>query len=159
MNIKEQQKQEAIARLREMLKPGDTLHTVVRSVSKSGMSHRLDVYKLQNGDAQYLTHLAAKACGYSIPSKGKGLRIGGCGMDMGFALVYELSQALFPKGFKVVETKPCKHCQDRPGFDGLGNTCKHCNGTGSIETPAIGRNGDKSGYDNDGGYALKQRWL
>lgn len=29
-----------------------------------------------------------------------GIRIGGCGMDMGFALVYDLGRVLYPKGVK-----------------------------------------------------------
>ena len=26
----------------------------------------------------------------------------------------------------------CNKCQDRPGYDGLGRTCKGCNGTGIV---------------------------
>lgn len=29
----------------------------------------------------------------------------------------------------------CPHCQDLPGFNGLGKKCKHCKGTGF--TPAL----------------------
>lgn len=159
VSAKEREKQAAIEELRRTLKPGDTVHTVLRRVSASGMSRRIDLYKLDNGDMRYLTGLVAKACGYSFPRQGEGLRVGGCGMDMGFAVVYDLSHALFPKGFAVVERTACKHCQDRPGFDGLGRTCRHCGGTGVVETPKCGRNGDMSGWDSDGGYALNQRWI
>jgi hypothetical protein len=30
---------------------------------------------------------------------------------------------------------PCPHCQDRPGYNGLGKTCKTCKGTGYATTP------------------------
>ena len=159
MTKKQAEREDAIAKLREGLKPGDTVHTILRHVSRSGMSRRIDLVKLTNDEPRYLTWLAAKAIGCRSTGNGEGLVVGGCGMDMGFHVVYELSRVLFPKGFKVAENQPCKHCQDRPGFDGLGQTCKHCQGNGFIEVPVPGRNGDKSGWDNDGGYALKQRWL
>lgn len=38
------ERDEFIAKLRETLKPGDTLHTVLRSVSRSGMQRVIDVY-------------------------------------------------------------------------------------------------------------------
>lgn len=116
---------EAIAKLREWLSPGDTLHTVCRNVSRSGMSRQIDVYLLKDGEPQWLSGFAARALDWP-QAKNEAIKVSGCGMDMGFHLVYSLSRILFPDGFKVEGT---------------------------------GRNGDKSGHDNDGGYALKQRWL
>jgi hypothetical protein len=98
MSTTKAEKQEAIDELRKTLKPGDTVHTVLRHVSHSGMSRRIDLYKLQGSDALYLTGLVAKALELTFPSKGNGLRVNGCGMDMGFHLVYELSYRLWPKG-------------------------------------------------------------
>ncbi len=34
-------------------------------------------------------------------------------------------------GISFQESPGCPHCQDRPGFNGLGKTCKTCNGTGN----------------------------
>lgn len=117
---------EAIKLLRKLVRPGDTVHTILRHVSASGMTRRIDLVKITRKGPLYLTVLAAKACGYRTTGNGNGLVIGGCGMDMGFEAVYQLGRALFPKGFKV---------------------------------KGVGRNGDKSGWDKDGGYALKQQWL
>jgi hypothetical protein len=45
---KERQKAEAIVHLREVLKPGDTVYTVLRHVSRSGMSRNIDLYMADN---------------------------------------------------------------------------------------------------------------
>ncbi len=101
------EKREAIERLKEWLKPGDTLITVLRHVSSSGMSRRIDLYKLgcePDGriSKAYLSYNAAQALGWKKPSHGKeGITIGGAGMDMGFHLVYELSSLLFRDGYAL----------------------------------------------------------
>lgn len=129
MKVGKEERDEALKHLRKLLKPGDTVHTVLRHVSSSGMSRRIDLYLLRKGEAVYLSGYASKVLGLPRHPQKEGLTVGGCGMDMGFHLVYELSHALFPKGFKV----------------------------GRKGTRA--RNGDKSGYDSDGGYALRQTWI
>lgn len=89
------QVEESRALLLSVLKPGDTLHTILDHVSKSGMSRDIRLIHLKDGAPSYLTYHAARVLGY--PIKGDAIRIGGCGMDMGFALVYALSSALFPR--------------------------------------------------------------
>jgi hypothetical protein len=42
--------------------------------------------------------LAARAMGDTYDRDKSGIKIGGCGMDMGFALVYNLGSTLWPKG-------------------------------------------------------------
>jgi hypothetical protein len=84
---------EAHARLRELVNPGDTVFTVLRHVSKSGMTRDIDLYVIKDGEPMWLSALAAKVLGMS--RKGDAIRIGGCGMDMGFRLVYNLSSVLF----------------------------------------------------------------
>lgn len=126
---KEDQK-EAIAALMPLLKKGKfNVYTAVEHVSSSGMSRVISCYVSDRaGHIQDITYWVGKVTGYKIHSKYSGLNIGGCGMDMGFHLVYSLSRCLFPNGFK-------------------------------LEKGQYGRNGDKSGFDKDGGYKLKQIWL
>lgn len=146
-----QERTEALDRLREMLSPGDTVHTVIRNVSRSGMSRSIDVYLMRpdgprDVEKLWLSGLVATACSMSYDEKRECIKIGGCGMDMGFALVYELSRQMWPKGFT-------------------------CAGQGAIR---LGRlwcpsndhsNGDrdysrrKSHVHKDGGYALRQEWI
>lgn len=42
---KAQERQEAIERLREILKPGDTVYTIIRHVSRSGMQRSIQLLK------------------------------------------------------------------------------------------------------------------
>ena len=116
---------EAIQHLRKILKPNDTVYCVLRHVSSSGMTRRIDFYSFKGGAPRYLSGYMSKAIGLRRHKDG-GLIVQGCGMDMGFSCVYDLGRTLFPKGFKVA---------------------------------GIGRNGDTSGHDTDGGYALKSEWL
>ncbi len=96
--------QENLDNLREWVQPGDTIYTVIRSVSRSGMSRRLDVLKFdKDGRKLYLTSNMAKLgiAGMRMStadwSQSKGASIPGCGMDMGFHAVDSLCYKLFGK--------------------------------------------------------------
>jgi len=100
MTWKKYEIEEAKERLREILKPGDKVFIIIRSVAKSGMSRKMDVYKFDTEpefgiSARYLTRLVAKATDHS--SGDDGLRIPGTGMDMCYHLTECLSRALFNK--------------------------------------------------------------
>jgi len=83
--------------LRKLLKPGDEVYTILRHVSQSGMSRNIDTVIAKKGQIQNITNLVADACG-SSKSKAGSIKIGGCGMDMGFEIVYRLGCSLWPKG-------------------------------------------------------------
>jgi len=97
MKITKQEQQEAVAKLQAMLKPGQTVYTGLNHVSTSGMQRAISLYIGEAGKIVRLDYWAARAMGYSFHKKG-GLKVGGCGMDMGFHLVYSLGQTLWPKG-------------------------------------------------------------
>ena len=61
--------------------------------------------------------------------KDRGLRVSGCGMDMGFSVVYNTGMQVYPT---KEEAQKCKIMNYR--------------------------NGSKE-YETSGGYVLKQRWL
>ena len=101
------QRNETAEMLRRFLKPGDTVYCVLRNVSKSGMSRRIDFYVMiiPNGnpsqrttDKPYLQYLSGYMSKLGIgswsPDK-SGLRVNGCGMDMGFHCVYTLARMIF----------------------------------------------------------------
>lgn len=154
---KDADQQEAITRLREWLKPGETVYTSLESVSRSGMSRKIGVhyfYTDEKGEIVklWLTRLVATACGFRFDYKSESLVIGGCGMDMGFHVVYTLGRVLFPDGFGTVGTNGA--IRDlRPQSKELAEKAVACGYS------FHGRNGDASGWDTDGGYALKQRWI
>lgn len=120
--------------LLEDLKPGDTVYTKVNHVSRSGMSRNIEVYIFKNNQPFYLSYDAARVLGWGQAKDGS-VKVGGCGMDMGFHLVYSLSYRLFPE-YKC--------------------TGDGCMSPVHINQPTTPRDGITIHED---GYALKQRWL
>ena len=76
------------------------IYTILRHVSQSGMSRRIDVYAIRDNKPLYLSGLVEELCQYKRHRRKEGLVVGGCGMDMGFAIVYNFSSQVFPNGFK-----------------------------------------------------------
>lgn len=106
-STKKTEQQEAIERLRSWIKPGDTLFTILRHRSASGMSRVIDVVAVRGTrkkpDVSAYGYNIALALGWGFDRKREGIRVGGCGMDMGFHVVYELSSVLFADGYKLTQ--------------------------------------------------------
>jgi len=83
--------------LTHYLKEGDTVYTVLRSVSSSGMSRTISLKVANDGKILDLTYYAGIVLDWPIVevNGSRALRVGGCGMDMGFHTVYTLSRVLF----------------------------------------------------------------
>jgi hypothetical protein len=173
----ESQREDALLRLRAILKPGDTVYCVLRNRSASGMTRRISVFALDKQDAKTRTagwfihdisFDASKVLRERINHDDGGLIISGCGMDMGFHVVYELGRRLFPEGFGE-EGQLLRKSTAKQRMDPAYNTDPI--DTRRPATPAEakamvgagyefrGRNGDRSGWDTDGGYALRRVWL
>lgn len=139
-------KDEAISKLRELVKPGDTVLTILRHRSQSGMFRCISlVIPVLNDDGtpgiRDISWLAVQAVpGLKLSKRHYGIEQGGAGMDMGFHLVYTLSGALYGDGY------PCV-------IDAAGNgRCPsnwHINGGGWSRYPA----------PHIDGYAVSQSWL
>jgi hypothetical protein len=123
------ERDEAIAALRTMIKPGDTVYTSLKHVSRSGMQREIALYVVHDGEIRCISWLAATAMRDRV-GKRDGIVVGGCGMDMGFALVYRLGRTLFPEGGPL-EHSPRRRQEERAG-----------------ET-----------RERNGGYLLKHTWL
>ena len=129
----EQIHDEKVLRQNYGLRPSMTVWTSVKKVSRSGMSRRIECFMVEGNEIHNITGYVASILGYG--RNDDGMAVGGCGMAMGFHVVYSLSWALFGKSFTCVG-------EGCPSND-------HHNGQ-----PI------KSGHlHSDGGYALKQRWL
>lgn len=127
---REAEREESRQTLLKWLKPGDTVYTVLRHVSRSGMSRRIDLYTFAFGDdgkpiKLWLSWHVARLCGWRLGGRSgdDGIVVGGCGMDMGYHLVYTLGALLWPDG---------------------------------TTEPHGRRNGEP---DSDGGYALRHEWI
>jgi hypothetical protein len=89
MSTKAQREQgEAKARLLEILKPGDTVFTILRTISRSGMQRTISLVVFAGGDVNADLHpnwTAAKLLGRRLKSDGHDAIVcNGAGMDMGF---------------------------------------------------------------------------
>jgi hypothetical protein len=99
---KKQQKEEDYNYAKKQLleyfvKEGDTVYTVLRSVSSSGMSRTMSLKVSKDGKILDLTYYASVVLDYRLVeiNGSRAIRVGGCGMDMGFHVVYSLSRVLF----------------------------------------------------------------
>jgi hypothetical protein len=74
-----------------------TVYTILRSVSASGMTRHISLKVAQGSNIYDITYLAAQALGDKLQERNgfNTLKVNGCGMDMGFHIVYSLSSVLF----------------------------------------------------------------
>lgn len=84
---------------------GVQVHAIVRSVSKSGMSRRMDFFVMRNESATRITHHIARLLDWS-QNPDKGLRVDGCGMDMGFHTLDCLKRAYERETGEVLPIDP-----------------------------------------------------
>jgi len=122
--LSEADHQEAIDRLLTLINPGDTVYMVLRHVSRSGMQRVIDVQLIREGAPYWIGGAVAKALGYRYHRDRNGLVVDGCGMDMGFSVVYNLSATLFPNGFGCIGEK----CHSNDHFNGDSDRRPHSEG-------------------------------
>ena len=178
--VSKMDREEAIARLREWLKPGDTVHTVLRHVSRSGMSRDIGIVVFKDGDSTADLHpnyAVAAAIGAPMSTGHQdAVRVGGCGMDMGFHVVSTLSRVLFPDGFGCIGEgdSPSTRCPSSDHSNGdrsyrlhgeKTHECAACHGKGKQEgrdydCPVCDGKGKQLGHwHRSGDYALRHHWL
>lgn len=186
-----QERDEALARLHGWIKPGDTIYTILRNASRSGMQREIGIVVPLGTDFIHPNHAVAVALGYRLGKK-DGVIVGGAGMDMGFHIVYSLSRAMFPAGFGCIgdketgwrihteETCPsrdyhnpdnpaaCEHreswtiraaCPSNDHSNGDRDYTPHYDGTPRTSAEVGKDLKPYKHYHQDGGYALRQRWL
>lgn len=134
-------KAEAFKHLAEIIKPGDTIYTSVTHISRSGMSRNIQAFVIRDNQPQNVSGWVARVIDHPCDRGEMSVKMGGCGMDMGFALVYALSSALFRDGFSCIGEGKA-HGERCPSND-------HSNGDRDY----------KPHTHRDGGYALRHRWL
>lgn len=140
---KAREQAEAQATLREMFPAGSVVTTVLAHVSQSGMQRGIKVmHGSADGSVEDVSWLVARATDQRLHDKG-GIKVGGCGMDMGFHLVYGLARTLYgaPGAFTCTGERAC------PAND-------HVNDRGDDRTAGY----RKGRVHSDSGYALRHRW-
>ena len=96
MNYGEDQKDEAIKRLKNYgIKQGNTIFSYVRSVAPSGMSRQIKFFIAKDSEIYDITRNVAVITDNRFKKDNWTLSISGCGMDMCFAVVYNLAEIIF----------------------------------------------------------------
>lgn len=108
---------EATTRLKKLLRPApyvrcertghrdykrtrQRIYMVVSHVSRSGMRREFQVYTIHKGEMVWLTHSISVVLGWS-QGKTDGVKVDGCGMDMGFHMLDCLCWSLWGKNRAV----------------------------------------------------------
>jgi hypothetical protein len=94
---KELDVRDAREQLLRYLSKESTVYTVLRKVAPSGMSRSISLKIVHYGKIVDITYYASLVLGWPLVevNGSRALRVGGCGMDMGFHTVYTLSRILF----------------------------------------------------------------
>lgn len=95
--------------LHRLFPKGSTVHTIVTRVSASGMSRNIMVFATEKyddhehnwGEIFDVSWAVAAVLDWKFDQKNGGVKVGGCGMDMAFHLVYELSAELYGDGYAL----------------------------------------------------------
>ena len=162
MKYTKQEIEQAREYLHGYIKPGDKVYTILRQVSRSGMSRHISVLVKSDEGMHEVTHLVAKVLGERRNNDDGGLVVSGCGMDMGFEVVYRLGFALWPTGFDCIG----QGCQSNDHL----NYYNFTNNGGKLpdhtcldhikQTPGICHDLNCIPWHHgSGGYALRQEWL
>lgn len=140
---KAQDKRDATARalttLRELYPIGATVRTMVTYTSKGGTSRNVVVLANGPDGPQNVSHLVAQVIGARFDSDRRGVRMGGGGMDMAYAVAYSLGRVLYADAFRCIGQSELHRC---PSND-------HVNERTSDYT--VGR------LHSDAGYSLRHR--
>lgn len=102
-------RQEQLDHLRQWYPKGSTVYTVLRHVSKSGMSRVIGLVAIDPDYAgttnepivRFPNYAAATVLGMKEDRQREGVKVQGGGMDMGFHLAYNLGQVLYGDGYAL----------------------------------------------------------
>lgn len=96
-------KERAEELLKEWFPKGSTAHTTVVHVARSGMSRHIKVFAITGERIQNISYYVATYLDWRYTNK-EAVFVGGCGMDMGFHLIYTLSSCLYDDGYAIKQS-------------------------------------------------------
>jgi hypothetical protein len=99
--ITKAEKAERLASLKDLLKGVTTLYTNLRKVSASGMSREISVHIVKDGEILDISYGVSVVLGWPQSRNSNAIKVSGCGMDMGFHLVYTLAQIICDDGYAL----------------------------------------------------------
>jgi hypothetical protein len=94
---KQKREEAALARieLKKRLGDGCTVYTQLATTSQDGMRRTIKVLLRGKDDIENISAMVAKVIGWRFSTRHNGVIVTGCGMDMGFHLVYVLSSTIY----------------------------------------------------------------
>ena len=98
MKYTKEEKKHARETLERLLKPGTIVYTVLRHVSRSGLQRSIQLKVVEEGGIVDISWSAAVVLDVSTDAKHGGIKVRGCGEDIGYALVHALGMVLWPQG-------------------------------------------------------------
>jgi hypothetical protein len=103
--VKQQIKKEAIDILKSIIKKDDVLYTQLNHISQSGMMRHISIKYIKDNKPMDITGYIAEANDWKEAKNRfggyNGIKVGGCGMDMGFHVIYNISKTLFNDGYAI----------------------------------------------------------
>lgn len=93
-----------IFEMKEVLeKAGNIMYTKLNHVTKSGMTRFISVICIIDNRPYDYSYRVSKILDSKISNLHGGIKVGGCGMDMGYHLVSNLSYALYETDDKITQ--------------------------------------------------------
>jgi hypothetical protein len=115
---RDQDLKETTTQLRKWCRPGTRVYTTVTHVAASGMSRRIRVFVIRKNEPKEISGWVGHLLGCKRHNDG-GLVIHGCGMDMGYHIVMQMSYALHGRDSVGAEARAAaeqgRFFQPRPG--------------------------------------------
>jgi hypothetical protein len=101
--MKEDIRSETIERLKEVFPIGSTAYTSLVDCSKSGDTRWIKVIRIQGNRPYFYSDAISTLLDYEHARRNGSqcVKVGGCGMDMGFHLIYTLSSILHDDGYAI----------------------------------------------------------
>ena len=80
--------------LNDLLFQKQEIYSIIRHVSRSGMTRHISFFIIRNGHVWFIDNLISDYLDYRPNKRYDALVVGGCGMDMAFSVVNNLQEAM-----------------------------------------------------------------
>lgn len=95
-------KSESLDTLKKILKPKDKIYTILKSISKSGMSRKIKLLVSNKNEIKDITWDVSQILGMRMNNGA--IIVSGTGMDMGLLIVSRLSRVLFQESYALKQS-------------------------------------------------------
>lgn len=89
--MKQTKEQQESAKLYLQNIKGNTVYALINSVSRSGMSRRIEFYSVKNGEIVRIGYYIARVLDMPYNVDKGGIRADDCGMDMAYSILSDLN--------------------------------------------------------------------